>query len=297
MTAIVVLNYNDWRTTKEYIEMIRDYQSIDYIIIVDNASTDESYKMLTHLSDNKTILLRSNINGGYSSGNNIGAKYAIDNLGVDNIIISNPDIMCKDEDIKKVLLLLNSKEEIVVATGLVHNRDLSGNFKIFSAFGWRVPNFGDMISNCFLSIYKIRRSILKNSNYYPMEYSKSDKIIKVEAVSGCFFSIKAVFLKDIGFFDESTFLYYEETILGYQIKSRGKYVMIDTTVPIYHCENLNKNRTFRQRYITDKRLLKSAIVYLRKYLQIRSFGVFIYSICFWIGKAETRLLNKLVRKH
>ena len=37
--AVVVLNYNDSQTTIEFINNARQIQSIDKIIIVDNAST------------------------------------------------------------------------------------------------------------------------------------------------------------------------------------------------------------------------------------------------------------------
>ena len=152
------------------------------------------------------------------------------------------------------------------------------------------------ISNCFLSVYKLRRVVLKNSNYYPMEYATSSNSIIVEAVSGCFFSIKADFLRSIGFFDEGTFLYYEETILGYQIKNEGKQVIVDTTTPVYHCENIYKNTTANQRRITDKRLLQSAQYYNEKYLRVGMLGRQLYSVCFWVGKFETRLLNCLFKK-
>lgn len=42
--GIVILNYNDYQTTKDMIDNIKDYDSIDHIVIVDNKSTDNSYE-------------------------------------------------------------------------------------------------------------------------------------------------------------------------------------------------------------------------------------------------------------
>ena len=39
-TGIVILNYNDYETTKEMINNIKNYKSLDHIIIVDNNSGD-----------------------------------------------------------------------------------------------------------------------------------------------------------------------------------------------------------------------------------------------------------------
>ena len=44
------------------------------------------------------------------------------------------------------------------------------------------PNYLDMLSNCFLILYKIRRKILKNSNYINYEDHKEEK--KVEIYTG-----------------------------------------------------------------------------------------------------------------
>ena len=45
-TGLVVLNYNDYKTTIKLIKMIKNYKSIDLIVIVDNCSTDKSYKKI-----------------------------------------------------------------------------------------------------------------------------------------------------------------------------------------------------------------------------------------------------------
>ena len=48
-TGIIILNYNDYKTTIEMLEQIKDYKTINYIIVVDNNSVDNSYEILTQL--------------------------------------------------------------------------------------------------------------------------------------------------------------------------------------------------------------------------------------------------------
>ena len=45
-TGIVILNYNDYDTTYEMIQQIKNYKCLNHILIVDNKSTDRSYSKL-----------------------------------------------------------------------------------------------------------------------------------------------------------------------------------------------------------------------------------------------------------
>ena len=76
-TGIVILNYNDYETTLKCLQPILDYKNIDYIIVVDNCSTNDSYDQLAKHRNDRWILLRSPSNGGYAKGNNIGINYLL----------------------------------------------------------------------------------------------------------------------------------------------------------------------------------------------------------------------------
>ena len=99
-TGIIILNYNDYETTYDMLNRIKNFKEIDIIVVVDNMSLDNSYERLKKIENKKIKVISSNENKGYASGNNVGIKYLVDNYKVDNIIISNPDIILKDSDIK-----------------------------------------------------------------------------------------------------------------------------------------------------------------------------------------------------
>ena len=46
-TACIIVNYNDADTTIAQIRRIRNYKSLDAVVVVDNASTDGSAERLT----------------------------------------------------------------------------------------------------------------------------------------------------------------------------------------------------------------------------------------------------------
>ena len=58
-TAIIILNYNDFTTTKEMIEQIKDYKILNHIIIVDNCSTDDSYNILKKEEKNNIEVIKT----------------------------------------------------------------------------------------------------------------------------------------------------------------------------------------------------------------------------------------------
>ena len=53
--AMVIINYNDYDTTKKLIDNIKNYKVLDKIIIVDNASTDNSYNKIKKLTNGQKL--------------------------------------------------------------------------------------------------------------------------------------------------------------------------------------------------------------------------------------------------
>ena len=53
----VILNYNDADTTGKLVRQIREYDSLNQIVVVDNASTDDSAERLKELEDEKVVVL------------------------------------------------------------------------------------------------------------------------------------------------------------------------------------------------------------------------------------------------
>lgn len=43
MIGCVVLNYNDYKTTTDFVLRVKEMKSIDLIVVVDNYSTDDSF--------------------------------------------------------------------------------------------------------------------------------------------------------------------------------------------------------------------------------------------------------------
>ena len=100
-TAIIILNYNSKQDTIRYVNEIKNYSVLDTIIVVDNKSTNQDeFVELEQLKSEKTHVIQSDKNGGYSYGNNFGLRY-LETLGeYDYVVISNPDVEVSEEAFK-----------------------------------------------------------------------------------------------------------------------------------------------------------------------------------------------------
>ena len=293
MNGIVVLNYNDWRTTTNFVQRVKSYSSLNHIVVVDNCSSDESWENLKSLSDEKISIIKSDENRGYAAGNNCGIRYLRKKFPeVKNVIISNPDIYVADNDIK--LLLHKLDEGYGMSTGLIHNYNSKhGTKSLASNFCWRVPRYNDLIWNHLLLIYKVRRNIFKNSIYINLADYIDQKCIDTECVPGCFFTISMNALDTIGDFDEDTFLFSEESILGYRLKNFGYKVCVLPEVEILHEQSTSINKSIKNSKKKEQIRLDSECLYLKKYLKKTKFWISIYVFIFWIGFYEKRIYGRV----
>ena len=260
--GIVILNYNDSE------EDIKNYKILDIIIVVDNKSTDNSLKKLKKYESKKIKIVEAKENRGYAAGNNIGIKYLIEHFDVDNIIISNPDIIVSEDNIKKLVSDLKNPNISVVAPNIKEPLSISR--------GWKLPTF---LSELVANIPYFRRYEMSILSYPNKEYE--DNLTEVEVVKGCFFIIKKEALKSIDYFDENTFLYYEEIIMGKKLKEKGYKTYVDNQVTVIHALSQSVDKSVNR--MKKFKILKESQYYYEKYInQMNIFKLLILRIFYYI---------------
>ena len=116
----------------------------------------------------------------------------------------------------------------------------------------------------------------------------------MEAISGCFFAISRDAFLAVDGLDEDTFLYNEEAILGYRLRSKGyRGVVLD--VPVIHDEKRDKAVGWKKQWRTGKLTRESARVYMRKYLGCGPFTLAVYTAMSAIGCVERYLISWALR--
>lgn len=272
----LIINYNDYKTTNKLINNIKDYKIIDEIAVVDNDSKDDSKK---ELKKNKNITLICNEkNEGFAKAINIGCKYLIEKYKECYIFISNSDIRIKSEkDLKELVNLFKSNIAIVGPT----IKEPSGIIK-----GWKLTSVKEDI---LLNIPLINRFYRNKLISYNDNYYKSD-ISYVDMVKGCFFCIDSKALENVGFYDENTFLYYEENIMAKKLKIKGYKTVISNNITIYHDHAITINKNINN--INKYKITKESFMYYEKnYNDASKFQLAILKVL-----NDINLLFKSIRK-
>lgn len=249
--VFVIVTYNDYETTYELIQNIKDYSILDKIIIVDNHSSDNSYEKLVNLKNDKVSVIQSDENKGYAYGMNIGSKYAIKKYGKCNIIFSNADIVIdKEEDIQALVRLLESNSSYGIVAPVIKEHEGLNR-------GWKIPT---PLQDAVLNILYIHRILRPRLLFYDENYYNGT--VEVDAVSGCFFCMNSKTLEEVGFFDENTFLYYEENIIAKKLKKKNYKVMLQSDVSVFHNHAVIIDKNIHS--IKKFKILKESQLYFQK---------------------------------
>jgi len=244
--GIVILNFNSPEDTIRLTRSLLHQEGVSIkIVIVDNGSDDDSYnrfKDIAKLSDKITVI-RNDYNSGYAVGNNIGLKFLSE---VDYKCIINPDVIVSDAHLihKLIELYETLKDVAFIAPSIKH-----GNKVHICEAGWNLP---DLLDETKTFLLLTRRRHFKNDR----------EIIKVDCVSGSFFLGRSDIFDRLNYLDEGTFLYNEETILGYKVKKYGFSNYVATRLSYEHIGSKSINSLFNvnKKYYL---LFKSKVYYWR----------------------------------
>lgn len=287
MVGIVVLNYNSAKDTLKCIASIEKFTALTYkVYIVDGNSKDNSYDVLSkHFWDHPNIcILKSDINGGYSYGNNVGIKRAVED-GVDTLLVMNPDVILCNDAIGIMHEALYNNDDVAVVGPRIFgpdNKDMH-----FAAKPLTFSNFSlNRKPVNYLNKRKFRE--LRYHNIYPSKDLKFQGM-----VSGCCFMIKTSVFQKIKFFDEKIFLYHEEDILAYKILGKRMLSMISTRAEVIH----NHSSTVKKEGMAFFRFHRSVSAYyvLKKYVKINPLQSFLTSLLITVPFLGLSVFDKSYR--
>ncbi|SFK77321.1 Glycosyltransferase, GT2 family [Lachnospiraceae bacterium KH1T2] len=281
-TTLIILNYNDAERTIKLAQAVKNYNSIDHIVITDNASGDDSFARLLKIADEKISVISSGFNGGYAKGNNFGCRYAIANFSPDILFIANPDVAFDDETAGAMAAALSKYKNLGVVAPLVRK-----GYNV-----WNLPGFTGIIESLFLVWFTldkmlIRRKILKSSK----------ALVPAGVAEGSFFALTADAYKKAGGFDERTFLYSEEIILASRLKTLGLHtgILRDYRYDHLHSASIRKHY-HSSKARTFKHFKDSFAIYNKYYLNTTDIQNKIYGLACKIAYGE-RLVYDFIKNH
>ncbi len=232
--CFLIVNCNDFKSTKHLVDNVINYSCIDSILIVDNNSRKEEKKLLSSLSGNKVEIIYNGENLGYSYGINIGAKHLINKYKNCNLIISNSDIVIlSEEDISLLIRELGKTSVGIVGPQIMELGGISRGGKCVSPLVdllYTTPVIGNLVPD---------NIVYYNDDHFNCEVSD------VDVISSCFFLITSDVMKKINYLDESVFLYYEDYILSKRIKNVGLSVKVLNIVKVKHLYSATVNKIIK----------------------------------------------------
>jgi hypothetical protein len=222
--SVVIVNYNSGRFLEFCIESVRYSDCSLEIIVVDNASTDESINFLNSFSTSDKLLrvVRNKENRGFSAAINQGVDYSKS----EHVLLLNPDCLVLPHTIRLLQEALDADVSAGIVGGLVFNFDGSEQ----RGCRRREPTLGRSFGKV------VRRHVAgAGSNQIDMTDEPLPKQkIYVDSVSGSFLMIRRTTFTDVGGMDEGFFLHFEDLDLCRRVRDIGWQVVFAPDISIFH---------------------------------------------------------------
>jgi len=211
--SVVIVNYRTSHLIKELLESIVEEQVSLKVIIVDNASTAESWEQLQAIRDDRLILLRSRENQGFTGGVNTAITYIAENLRHSRyMFLMNPDA-------KSTPRLIGRLREVMEADNSI------------AAVSPRISDLKGDIWYCGANIGFNKGAVLAASE---IEKTAERTVKEIDVFSGCAVLFDLSKIVKAGMFNQRLFMYYDEADLSIRLKDRGFKIMYDPSHTIFH---------------------------------------------------------------
>lgn len=248
--AIVVLNYLNYRDTRECVNSIlKMHYQICGIVVVDNGSNNESYEELKKFYKNqgKVWVIASKRNRGYAKGNNLGINFARRKLKANFVLVVNNDTVFIDKEYIRALLGRYEPGVGVIGSRILL-KDRNEQYPIVSYLGLKdsVKRYINMLSKKYGSNFE-----------FATNQGESTTILH-----GCTLLFTPDFFKWYEGFYKRTFLYGEEGILYLMCRYKGLKQIYVPEAEIYHKEDRSSLMSFGN----DKRVIEKYALQSEKYL-------------------------------
>jgi len=270
--AIILVNWNSFELTKDSLDSLQQTTYTNYdCILVDNGSVDSSGHELKIQFPN-IILIESEINKGFTGGNNLGIDYALQN-GYEYIMMLNNDVAVESNFLEPLISRLDQNPSIGAVQPLIyfhHDRNLIWNAgsKYLSWIG--LP----------LTLMYYRKDPLRKQTMQQK---------KIDWITGCAFMMRSDILKNTETLKERYFIYFEDVDLSFRIKKAGYTLSYVPESVIYHIAGMaHKSKTKEKEGFLSPKVhylnSRNRIWFLKVHTPFWAVPTtFFYQFCYYLG--------------
>lgn len=246
LVAVILVNYNGYEDT---IACIKSLQKITYpnykIIVVNNGSSEKPTEGQESFLRENTEYLDGTENKGFSSGNNIGMKYA-DRFSPKYYLLLNNDTEVKEDFLDILVETAENNSDAGLVCGKIYQYYNPGHI-------WFAGGTMDL-----------ERGITTHYRYNEEDRDFSDRVEEIDFATGCLWLLPVETVQKVGYMDESFFLYCEDDEYCLRLKKHGLKLLYCNRAVIYHkvSQSTGANSPMQQYYI-----LRNKLYIIQKYAQ------------------------------
>ena len=242
--AIIIVNYNG---TEDTIECIKSLKKIDYtnykIFVIENGSSQTPTNDQVAYFKDQTIYIESKENLGFSGGNNIGIRKAMDD-GFDYVLLLNNDTTVKPNFLNVLTDAAQKKADAGIIGGKIafYNKQ----DRLWYGGGHLNEKYGGG----------------SHERWNELNPIDTGEIREVSFITGCLMLIPTKVLKKVGLLSEEYFLYAEDTDFCYKVIKAGYKLWFCENTLIYHKVSASTGATSA---ITQYYMVRNVLYLTKKY--------------------------------
>ena len=283
--SVIIVNYNVVYFLEQCLNsVIAASKKINVeIFVVDNNSVDGSVDLVREKFP-EVKLIANKENTGFSKANNQAIHLAQGNY----ILLLNPDTVVEEDTFEKTVNFMNENPK---AGGLgIRMIDGKGKFLPESKRGFPSP----MVA--FFKIFGLSKIFPKSKLFgkYHLGYLSEFETNEVDVLSGAFMLIRKETLDEVGYLDETFFMYGEDIDLSYRIILGGykNYYFPKTKIIHYKGESTKKSSV---NYVFV--FYKAMIIFAEKHFSNKNAKIFSFAINLAIYfRASIAIINRFLKK-
>jgi GT2 family glycosyltransferase len=248
LVSIILVNYNGADVIVECLRSLHQFlHTIPFeVIVIDNASQDGSPNLIEN-NFPQVQLLREQKNWGFGTGNNIAAKVAAGEF----LFLLNTDTQLISDILPPLVMQMERSPDVGIIGPKLLNPD--GSLQLSTA--WTISIAGEYKTLQQLKTYE-------DPQHQAVVEQKFDAAQEVDIVVGAAFLIRKSLFDQLGGFDETFFMYFEESDLCQRAKELGWKILYTPEVSLIHVRGHSVDK------VSDRMVLeyrKSQLYYYQKH--------------------------------
>lgn len=282
-TVIILVNFNGFKDTDICVKSVlrNNEETLPFIVIVDNASTEKvNLERLQQIYSNLKII-KNNKNVGFGRANNIGIKWAQENLDFSYLLLLNNDTIIEPDS----LFYLKEAFKVHPEIGITTSKTMYEGNRDVVWYGGGEINY----KRGFPQITDLNKKASAEG---------ANKPKYVSFISGCVMLFTKESIRDLEGFDDDIFMYCEDLELCLRAKENGYKLYYEPKSVIFHkVQGSSKSSKDEPTDVNPKNSNALFLFYhirtnqffvMRKYLS--GFSFLVFNIFYWITILRTNFI-------